>query len=152
MGDSAPALKPMHRSCCILQYRCSLKTQLQDDMTKTQPSNTCKCQSTYQTSIYNNWETFWCLLSGLEWDLSAVYRVASASGGPPRARFPPPLVPNFHKSISFLSLPQANSFQTKNTPTYHGTEQKIAIFPLPLLPTFTTFLSRIITKVGSDLE
>ena len=91
-------------------------------------------------------------LSGLEWDLSAAYRVASASRGPPRARFPAPLVPNFHKTISSPSLPQANYFKTKNVPTDHGTEQKIAISPFPLLPTFTTFLSRIVTQVGSDLE
>lgn len=82
-------------------------------------------------------------LSGLEWDLSATYRVASASRGPPR--FPPPLVPNLHKTISSFSLLQANYFKTKNEPTDHGTKQKIAVFPFPLLPTFTTFLSRIVT-------
>lgn len=90
-------------------------------------------------------------LSRLEWDLSAVYRVASASKGPPRMHFPTPFAPNFHKTIGFLSLLQPNYFKTENEPTDHGTERQITISPLPLLPDFTTLLSRMITHVGSDL-
>lgn len=90
-------------------------------------------------------------LSRFEQDLFAAYRVAFASRRPPRACFTPPILQNSHKTIRFLSVPQANYFKTKNEPADHGTEQKIAIFAFLLLPMLTTFLSRVVTQVRSDL-